>query len=337
MQDAKDICEISPIEIENDEICKLGLAVIHKEAEAVYGLASRINHHFAQACRLLLHCKGRIVVTGMGKSGHIGRKLAATFSSTGSPAFFMHPGEAKHGDMGMITADDIVLAISHSGETEEILVLLPILKHMNIVLIALTGKSHSTLAKAANVSLDVSVEREACPFNLAPTSSTTAALAMGDALAIALLQKRGFTTDDFALSHPGGALGRRLLLTVDEILHSGDAMPKVDSTVLLKTALMEMSRKKLGMTTIVNENNELLGIFTDGDLRRIFDKNMDVHTTFIHQVMSKNPKIVRTGQLATEALNIMQTFKITSLVVVDVNHKQPLGVVHLHDILQAGI
>jgi arabinose-5-phosphate isomerase len=299
-------------------------------------LVERIDHNFAEACQLLLNCTGRIIVMGMGKSGHIGRKVASTLSSTGSPAYFVHPAEAKHGDFGMVTEKDILLTLSNSGETEELLSILPFIKRLNIPLIAMTGKKDSTLAQAASVILDVSVEKEACPLGLAPTSSTTAALVMGDALAIALLQRRGFTAEDFALSHPGGSLGRRLLLRVDENMCTGHAVPKVDYNSFLKAALMEITQKKLGMTTVVDEKERLTGIFTDGDVRRAFDNNADIHSTSIHQIMTKNPKVIRPGILAAEALNIMQSHKITSLIVTNEDN-QPVGVVHLHDLLRAGV
>lgn len=319
-----------------EKICELGRAVIETEANAITALISRIDEKFARACQYFLECEGRIIVIGMGKSGHIGKKIAATFASTGSPAFFVHPGEANHGDMGMITQQDVVLALSNSGETEEILSLLPFIKRLDVPLITMTGKSDSTLSKAASVNIDVSVAKEACPLGLAPTASTTATLAMGDALAISLLQKRGFTKEDFALSHPGGILGRRLLLRVDELMHKDEAIPKVSYESLLKTALMEMTHKKLGMTTIVNENDELAGVFTDGDIRRAFDNNADINTTTIQQIMTKNPKVIRPGTLAAEALHIMETYKITSLIVVD-NGNKPVGVIHMHDILRAGV
>lgn len=319
-----------------EKICELGRAVIETEAEAISALSARINEQFARACQYFLACEGRIIVIGMGKSGHIGKKIAATFASTGSPAFFVHPGEANHGDIGMITRKDVVLALSNSGETDEILSLLPFIKRLDIPLVAMTGKPDSTLSKAASANLDVSVAKEACPLGLAPTSSTTAALVMGDALAISLLQKRGFTKEDFALSHPGGTLGRRLLLLVDEIMHTGNAIPKVSYEALLKTALMEMTQKKLGMTTIVDEKEELAGVFTDGDIRRAFDNNADIHKTMIHEIMTKNPKVIRSGMLAAEALHIMETYKITSLVVTN-ESKKPIGIVHMHDILRAGV
>jgi arabinose-5-phosphate isomerase len=319
-----------------EKICSLGRAVIETEAQSILALSSRINKEFAQACQYLLDCKGRIIVMGMGKSGHISKKVAATFASTGSPAFFIHPAEAKHGDFGMITPQDVVLIMSNSGETEEILSILPFIKRLNLPLITLTGKPNSTLAMAATINIDVSVEKEACPLGLAPTSSTTAALVMGDALAISLLQKRGFTAEDFALSHPGGTLGRRLLLKVDEIMHIGDAIPTVDFDATLKTALVEMTQKKLGMTTVLGKQQELAGIFTDGDIRRAFDNNSDIHSTFISEIMTKNPKVIRPGMLAAEALHIMEAHKITALIVIDEN-KKPLGVVHMHDILRAGV
>lgn len=319
-----------------EKICDLGRAVIETEAAAISALKSRIDKKFAEACHYLLACEGRIIVMGIGKSGHIGKKIAATFASTGSPAFFVHPGEAKHGDIGMITKKDVILALSNSGESEELLTLLPFIKRLDIPLITLTGKPDSTLGKAANVNIDVSVTEEACPLGLAPTASTTAALVMGDALAISLLQKRGFTAEDFALSHPGGTLGRRLLLRVDEIMHRENAIPKVDCNALLKTALMEMTQKKLGMTTIVSKDNKLAGIFTDGDIRRAFDNNADINKTEIHQIMSKNPKVIRPGMLAAEALHLMETYKITSLIVVNEEHI-PVGIVHMHDILRAGV
>lgn len=341
MQDIEKFCEpdCSVIDIQDqdiEKICELGRAVIETEANAIQALAKRINHGFAKACHYLLNCQGRIIVMGMGKSGHIGKKIAATFASTGSPAFFVHPGEAKHGDFGMITYTDVVLAISNSGETEELLSILPFIKRLDIPLIAVTGRPLSTLAQSANVNLDISVEKEACPLGLAPTASTTATLVMGDALAISLLQKRGFTAEDFALSHPGGTIGRRLLLKIDEIMITGDKIPKVDSHGFLKNALMEITQKKLGMTIVVNEKNELVGIFTDGDVRRAFDNNADVHNTVISTIMTKNPKVIHPGMLAAEALHIMETHKITALIVAN-DQNNPIGVVHLHDILRAGV
>jgi arabinose-5-phosphate isomerase len=273
---------------------------------------------------------------GMGKSGHIARKIAATFASTGSPAFFIHPAEAKHGDFGMITADDVILLLSNSGETDEILDILPFVRRLGLPLIALTGNPNSTIALAATTHIDASVEKEACPLGLAPTSSTTAALVMGDALAVSLLEKRGFTAEDFARSHPGGLLGRRLLLRVDELMHTGKAIPQVLPDVPFKAALMEMTHKKLGMTLITDQENRLAGIFTDGDVRRAFDRAVDIHHTLICDLMSRTPRTISPETLAVDALNLMNTHKITALVVTDTD-KRPLGVVHLHDISRAGI
>jgi arabinose-5-phosphate isomerase len=320
----------------NEKIYELGRSVIDIEASMITSLNTRIGPDFAQACRHLHECEGRIAVTGMGKSGHISKKIAATFASTGSPAFFLHPSEAKHGDIGMITKKDIVLALSNSGESEELLSILPVIKRFGIPLITLTGRPHSTLAKAATVNIDVSVDKEACPLGLAPTSSTTAALVMGDALAMVLLAKRGFTKEDFALSHPGGLLGRRLLLKIDEIMHLGNEVPRVTTHANLKTALMEMTEKKLGMTTVVDEQGKLAGIFTDGDLRRAFEKQANIDTTLIKDIMSSRPKLAQRGMLAAAALNIMETYKITSLVVTD-EEQRPVGIIHIHDILRAGV
>jgi arabinose-5-phosphate isomerase len=319
-----------------EKICELGRAVIQTEADTIQSLVNRIDHKFATACKLLIECEGRIIVMGMGKSGHIAKKIAATFASTGTPAFFVHPGEAKHGDFGMITAKDVILAISNSGETEELVSILPYIKRLDVALVAITGKVNSTIALSANTNLDISVEKEACPLGLAPTSSTTASLVMGDALAISLLEMRGFTTEDFALSHPGGTIGRRLLLKVDQIMHTGEAIPRINMDAFLKTALNEITQKKLGMTTVLHEDGKLAGIFTDGDVRRAFDNNADVYKTVINQIMTKNPKVIRPGILAAEALHIMETFKITSLIVTN-EKSQPVGVVHLHDILRAGV
>ncbi len=319
-----------------EKLCELGRAVIKTEAEMILNLADRINDDFARACQYLLDCQGRIVVIGVGKSGHISKKIAATLASTGSPAFFIHPSEAKHGDIGMITRNDAIIAISYSGESEEMIDLLPHIKRLGVPLITLTGKPHSSLAKAATINLDVSVEKEACPLGLAPTSSTTAALVMGDALAMALLDKRGFTENDFAMSHPGGTLGRRLLLRVQEIMHHSNDIPVVTEDASLKEALVEMTRKKLGMTTVTDKLGRLIGIFTDGDVRRAFDRNTDIHDTKVLEVMTKNPKTIKSDTLAAEALNLMETFKITSLVITNPD-QQPAGIIHIHDILRAGV
>lgn len=322
--------------MDKDTICQIARDVIEVEAETISQLATRINENFSQACQIMYNCKGRIVVTGVGKSGHIGKKIAATLASTGSPAFFVHPSEAKHGDIGMITSGDVVLALSNSGESEEVLALLPFLERFNIPLITLTGKGTSTLAKAAAFNLDVSVSKEACPLGLAPTASATAALVMGDALAMVLMDMRGFTKTDFAISHPGGSLGKRLLLKVTEVMHDGAAVPSVTVNCSLKEALLEMTQKKLGVTTIVDQNDALVGIFTDGDVRRALDHKIDIHNTPIEHMMSKEPKTISSDILAADALSLMQDHKITSLVVTN-SQKQPIGIVHIHDILRAGI
>lgn len=318
------------------DFCKLGLAVIETEAQAVFELTQRIDEHFETACKLLLACKGRIVVTGMGKSGHIGKKIAATLSSTGTPAFFMHPGEASHGDLGMITRQDIVLALSNSGNTNELIILLPLLKRLEIPLIALTGNPESTLARTANVNIDVSIRQEACPLGLAPTTSTTVTLVMGDALAVALLQARGFSAEDFALSHPGGTLGKRLLLRIDEVYHRGNELPIVHEEVTINDALIEVTDKKLGMTCVVDSEGYLTGIYTDGDVRRTLTNQFDIKTTPLKAVMTRNCRTVKKGLLAAEALALMQKYSITSLVVVD-EESRPAAVVHLHDLLRAGV
>lgn len=322
--------------LKNTKCCEWGKTVIQTELEAVTQLLNRINGDFVRACEYLFNCQGRVVVTGMGKSGHIARKIASTLASTGTPAFFVHPGEASHGDLGMITKQDVVLAMSNSGATQEILVLLPIIKRLNIPLITMTGNSSSPLAKAATVNLDISVAAEACPLNLAPTASTTVNLVMGDALAITLLWLRGFTEKDFAFSHPGGRLGRRLLLRVDEIMHIHEGIPKVPQDALMRNALIEMSQKGLGMTAIVNERDELVGVFTDGDLRRALDKGYDVHTTLVSNVMTKNGTVAQPDMLAVEALNLMESRKITALLVVNKDQKL-VGAFNIHDLLRAGV
>jgi arabinose-5-phosphate isomerase len=321
---------------DSDRFKNLALAVLLTEAEAIFSLTTRINDEFVRACHILLGCMGRIVVIGMGKSGHIGSKIAATLASTGSPAFFVHPGEASHGDLGMITVQDVVLALSNSGETDEILTILPLIKRLNVPLIALTGKPQSTLARAATVHLDVSVTKEACPLGLAPTSSTTAALAMGDALAVSLLEARGFTAEDFALSHPSGTLGRRLLLRIDDIMHTGDQIPRVGEHALLKEALLEMSKKGLGMTAVVDDAQHVLGVFTDGDLRRLLDQGIDVHNTPVVDVMTRRCKVGRANMLAAEALQQMEAHKINSLLVVD-DDNVLRGALNMHDLLRARV
>ncbi|MDR8014933.1 KpsF/GutQ family sugar-phosphate isomerase [Ectopseudomonas guguanensis] len=309
---------------------------IRLELEAVQELLPRINADFIKACELILSCKGRVVVVGMGKSGHIGNKIAATLASTGTTAFFVHPAEASHGDMGMITRDDIVLALSNSGSTAEIVTLLPLIKRLGIRLISMTGNPDSPLAKAAEVNLDARVSQEACPLNLAPTSSTTASLVLGDALAIALLEARGFTAEDFAFSHPGGALGRRLLLKVENVMHAGDALPRVNRGTSLRDALLEMTQKGLGMTVVLEADGRLAGIFTDGDLRRTLDKGIDVRQASIDEVMTPHGKTARAEMLAAEALKIMEDHKINALVVVD-EQDRPVGALNMHDLLRAGV
>ncbi len=319
-----------------EKYCEFGQAVIDIEANAVLDLKQRIDAHFAKACELLLTCQGRIIVTGVGKSGHIARKIAATFASTGTPAFFVHAAEANHGDLGMITQHDVIIAISHSGEAMEIIGMLPLIKRLNIPLICLSGKAESTLVKSATVYINTSVTVEACPLGLAPTSSTTATLVMGDALAIALLQARGFTAQDFALYHPGGQLGKRLILCVQDIMRTGKFVPKVNEDAGLHEALLEMTQKSLGVTTIVNQEDQLQGIYTDGDLRRTLNRGLDLQATKIKEVMTSNCKTIAKEKLAAEALHIMETYKITSLTVTDDSNKI-IGIVHMHDLLTAGL
>lgn len=321
---------------EAERLRALGCAVIKVEAESVAALASRIDENFVRACEYMLHCKGRIVVLGMGKSGHIGGKVAATLASTGTPAFFVHPGEASHGDLGMITPKDVVLAFSNSGETDEIITILPIIKREGVPLIALTGNPRSTLGRMADVHIDVSVAKEACPLGLAPTSSTTASLAMGDALAVALLEARGFTPEDFARSHPGGRLGRRLLLLVQDVMRTGDQIPKVREDVMLSAALLEISRKGMGMTAIVDASDRVVGIFTDGDLRRVMDRQLDVHVTAIRDVMTRGGKTAKPDMLCAEALNKMEAHKISGLLVLN-EAGDLVGALNMHDLLRAGV
>jgi len=313
-----------------------GRRVLEIEAGAVASLAPRLDENFDRACQLCLDCRGRVIVTGMGKSGHIAGKVAATLASTGTPAFFVHPGEASHGDLGMITGVDILIAISNSGETPELLTILPLLKRLGIPLITVTGKLRSTLAEAAAATLDIGVREEACPLNLAPTASTTAALAMGDALAVALLENRGFTREDFALAHPGGALGRRLLLRVDDLMHTGDDIPRVGPDTALASGLVEMTRKGLGMTAVIDAQNRLAGIFTDGDLRRVLDRGIDVHRTLMRDIMTANCKTIAPGVLAAEAVHMLEQLKINGLLVVD-DKREVIGALNIHDLLRAGV
>ncbi len=312
------------------------LRTIEIEKNAVDALSDRINDQFVQACEIILQCTGRTVVLGIGKSGHIARKIAATLASTGSPALFVHAAEASHGDIGMITESDVVLAVSNSGNTEEITTLIPVLKRKNIPLLALTGDLDSPLASAATVNLDASVAEEACPLGLAPTSSTTAALVLGDALAMALLEARGFTSDDFAVSHPGGNLGRRLLVKVQDLMHSGAEIPQVNEGTVLSDALMEMSSKGFGLTTVTDDSAAVLGVFTDGDLRRALDAGKDLKTTPIEEVMSRNFKHIDGNALAAEAARIMQDSNIYVLLVLTAENKL-CGILKMHDLLQANV
>lgn len=318
-----------------EKLKQLGLAVIETETEAISNLKQFIDNNFIDACELMLQCKGKIVVIGMGKSGHIANKIAATLASTGTPAFFVHPGEASHGDLGMITKNDVALALSNSGETGEVLTILPIIKRLGVHLISITGNPTSTLATMSDAAIDASTVKEACPLGLAPTSSTTAALVMGDALAIALLEAKGFTEEDFALSHPGGSLGRRLLLHVSDIMHSGANIPIVRETDLVSSALLEMTEKKLGMTAITDSEGQLTGIFTDGDLRRMLENSTDIHATEIQSVMTSNGATISSNRLAVEALQLMQDKQINALLITD--DGKLVGALNMHDMLQAGL
>ncbi|WP_020683108.1 KpsF/GutQ family sugar-phosphate isomerase [Marinobacterium rhizophilum] len=309
---------------------------IELERDAVSDLLNHLNGDFTRACDLLMSCEGRVIVTGMGKSGHIGNKIAATLASTGTPAFFVHPGEASHGDMGMITSKDVVIALSNSGETSEVVTILPLIKRMNAPLISITANPNSTMAQASDASLHIGVEREACPLGLAPTSSTTAQLVMGDALAIALLEARGFSAEDFAFSHPGGSLGRRLLLKVSDLMHTGADIPCVSSDTSINQALLEVTRKRLGMTAVTDSEGRLCGLFTDGDLRRTLDRDLDLKNTAISEVMTPDCTTVPAGILAAEALQIMQSQQINALLVVDDN-RRPVGALNMHDMLKAGV
>lgn len=315
---------------------ELAKNVINIEQQAIADLLQYVDDSFELACQLMFNCQGRVIVIGMGKSGHIGGKIAATLASTGTPAFFVHPGEASHGDLGMITKDDVVLTISNSGETGEVLAIIPVIKRIGAKLISMTGNISSTLAKLADTHICIKVTTEACPLGLAPTSSTTATLVMGDALAVALLNARGFTADDFALSHPGGSLGKRLLLRLSDIMHQGERLPVVFETALIKDALVEMSLKGLGMTAVVNDNNRLVGLFTDGDLRRILDLKIDIHQDCIASVMTKAPTVAQADMLAAQALNIMEDKKINGLIIID-DKQTPVGAMNMHDILRSGV
>ncbi|MFP5505718.1 MAG: SIS domain-containing protein [Gammaproteobacteria bacterium] len=310
--------------------------VLDIEADALRTVSSRLDHGFSDAVRLILACTGRVVVSGMGKSGHVGSKIAATLASTGTPAFFMHPGEASHGDLGMIAHDDVVLALSNSGESSELVSIVPLIKRRGAKLVAMTGNPASTLARQSDAHLNAGVEKEACPLNLAPTASTTAALALGDALAVALLDARGFSADDFARTHPGGSLGRRLLIHVRDVMHSGDALPRVGLDATLKTALFEMTQKGLGMTAVVDAAGKVAGLFTDGDLRRALEHAIDLQQAKIAELMTSNPKTIRADELAVAAVEKMDTLKINGLLVVDADNTL-VGALNMHDLLKAGV
>ena len=325
-----------PSSVTDTDLIEVGRQALAVEIEGLQAQLPRLGQEFARACRICLDCRGRIVVTGMGKSGHIAGKIAATLASTGTPAFFVHPGEASHGDVGMITREDVVLALSNSGETDEVLTIVPAIKRLAVPLIAMTGSPQSALARLASVHLDIAVPAEACPLNLAPTASTTAALAVGDALAVALLKARGFTEEDFARSHPAGNLGRRLLLHVRDVMRTGVAIPKVRLDTPLAEGLMEMTRKGLGMTAVVDAADCVAGIFTDGDLRRALDRAADLHATRMQEVMTKNAKSVHAGMLAAEAVHLMEEHRITSLLVIDADNRA-VGALNVHDLMRAGV
>jgi arabinose-5-phosphate isomerase len=332
-----DVLPLSNPMLDESTIRNSAMTVIMTEARAIEALQKRVNGSFLHACQLMFQCQGRVVVIGIGKSGHIARKIAATLASTGTPAFFVHPAEASHGDLGMITQKDVVLSLSNSGETDELLTILPLIKRQNVPLIAMTGNEFSSLAKLADVHLDVSVSEEACPLGLAPTASTTAALVMGDALAIALLEARGFTSEDFARSHPAGTLGRRLLVRISDIMHSGKQVPVVDQHASLTSALVEMTRTGLGMTAVTNETGQLLGVFTDGDLRRaVDDDDIDLRDTPVFRVMTSDPKTITADKLAIEAAQVMEAYKIHALLVVDEDNRV-VGALNIHDLLRARV
>ena len=331
---SKNPAPVTPVSA--DELLELGREVLRIESDAVLALAGRLDHGFVDAVRLILDCRGRVVVIGIGKSGHIGHKIAATMASTGTPAFFVHPAEASHGDIGMITPEDVVIALSHSGESAELVAIVPLLKRHGTRLIAITGVSTSTLATQADIHLDAAVEKEACPLGLAPTSSTTAALALGDALAVALLKARGFSAQDFARSHPGGKLGRRLLVRVSDVMHTGKELPQVGSDSSLADALLEMSAKGLGMTAIIDDDHRILGIFTDGDLRRVLAAGADLRVAKITDLMKQNPRTIDPDRLAVEAVQHMETMRINGLLVAD-NENRLVGVFNMHDLLRAGV
>ncbi|NOQ64106.1 MAG: KpsF/GutQ family sugar-phosphate isomerase [Methyloprofundus sp.] len=322
--------------MDDQQLIKTAIDVITLEADAVGALQATIDADFVRACHIMIACKGRVVVTGMGKSGHIAGKIAATLASTGTPAFFVHPGEASHGDLGMITSQDVVLALSNSGETGEILTLLPIIKRLAVPMVAITGKAHSSLAKFSSAHLSNAVAKEACSLGLAPTASTTAALVLGDALAVSLMTMRGFTRDDFALSHPGGSLGRRLLVLVSDVMHTGEQLPVIDEDAGIMQALVEMTAKKLGMTAVLDAQGCLSGVFTDGDVRRLLERSIDINYTPVKLVMTVNCQVVKQDILAAEAMQIMEQKKINALIVVDQANKV-IGALNMHDLIHAGI
>jgi arabinose-5-phosphate isomerase len=336
MQSSPSTAPLTVTPSDDAQLLASGRRALAIEAEAIAGLSPRLDARFAAACRICLDCTGRVVVTGMGKSGHIARKIAATLASTGTPAFFLHPAEAGHGDLGMITRHDVVLALSNSGETPELVLLLPHLKRLGVPLIVLVGRVDSTLGRAAAQALDVSVPEEACPLNLAPTASTTATLAMGDALAVTMLEARGFTKQDFARSHPGGSLGRQLLLHVEDMMRTGEAVPRILADEQLGAGLIEMSRKGLGMTVVVDNDDKILGVFTDGDLRRAFDKQIDVHKTAMRAIMTPSCKTIGPRALAAEAVHLMEVYRITALPVAD-EQGRLIGALNVHDLFRAGV
>ncbi|NDP47994.1 MAG: KpsF/GutQ family sugar-phosphate isomerase [Sulfuriferula multivorans] len=319
-----------------EHLLALARQVLDIEVDALRAVSSRLDVQFADAVHLILACTGRVVVSGMGKSGHIGCKIAATLASTGTPSFFMHPGEASHGDLGMIAHDDVVLALSNSGESNEIVSIIPLIKRRGAKFIAMTGNPDSTMARVADVHLDASVDKEACPLNLAPTASTTAALALGDALAVALLDARGFSADDFARTHPGGSLGRRLLIHVRDVMHTGNALPQINHDASLKTALLEMTEKGLGMTAVVDTAGKVVGVFTDGDLRRALEHALDLQQARVTDLMTHHPKTIHADELAVAAVEKMESLKINGLLVVDENNVL-VGALNMHDLLKAGV
>jgi arabinose-5-phosphate isomerase len=324
------------MKIDPQRLLRAAAEVLETEARAITDLAARIDGSFVEACRLILDCQGHMIVSGMGKSGHIGHKIAATLASTGTPAFFVHPAEASHGDLGMIRREDLMLALSNSGETEELLRLLPVIKRLGVGLIAMTGNPESTLARHADIHLDTSVDQEACPLGLAPTASTSAQLALGDALAIALLEARGFTADDFARSHPGGKLGRRLLVTVADVMHGGNELPRVEAGANLAAAIVEMTRSRLGMCAVLENGQHLVGVVTDGDLRRHVEELADIRQVPVSRIMTPNPRTIRASELAAKAVEVMQSHRIQGLLVVGVDDEL-IGALNFQDLLQAGV